>query len=504
MLGRVGEGDMSDSKEGDLFFTHNSFSGSLNVCSEQDELLAIEQPGGAFDNTQLSLAEVTQGLFEHAKPYQNGAALCIKVEKIDEDGQKLSQIEASDKTSAKRGIGFVYDEEVLARNDERIPLNTMKTTSWNLKVWNEWVAERNSLPVNPDDQFCRAPSAEILCTICDYELSFWLSKFVYEVRKRGGEVYPPKTVYQICSGIQRYLRNNGVPGLEIFKSANFKLFQDAIDSEMKRLTREGVGTTIKQAEPILQEEEEIMWKKGLLGDKDPKTLLYTLVFLFGKFFGLRSGEEHRQLTFSQLKITEGTSTERTRLQYKSHGKKNHGRGLEDRNIVELQENVEKPERCVVRLYKLYVSRCPNDVKQDEMFYLTPKKECNFDSNLWYTKTPIGKNSLRYVVANLCKEAGIKGYKTNYSPRATTCSLGLSRGVPDKLIMGRTGQKGTSSLNTYQRVSVKRKELVSDILQRNKNSFSNEPESKKAKIERSTSQQSSPVFNLTNCTVVFKL
>ena len=64
---------------------------------------------------------------------------------------------------------------------------------------------------SPDDQFCIAPSAEILCTICDYELSFWLSKFVYEVRKRGGEVYPPKTLYHICSGI---LRNNGVPGLE--------------------------------------------------------------------------------------------------------------------------------------------------------------------------------------------------------------------------------------------------------------------------------------------------
>ena len=90
---------------------------------------------------------------------------------------------------------------------------------------------------------------------------------------------------------------------------------------MKHLTRKGVGTTKKQAEPILQE-EEIMWLKGLLGDKDPKTLLYTLVFLFGKFFALRSGGEHRQLTFSQLKIIEGTSTERTRLQYKSHDKKN--------------------------------------------------------------------------------------------------------------------------------------------------------------------------------------
>ena len=288
-----------------------------------------------------------------------------------------------------------------------------------------------------------------------------------------------------------------------------RIFSGITHSEMKRLTRKGVGTTKKQAEPILQqEEEEIMWEKGLLGDKDPKTLLHTLVFLFGKFFVLRSGEEHRQLTFSQLKINEGTSTERTRLQYKSHGEKNHGGGLKDRNVtskvVEQHENVEKPERCVVRLYKLYVSKCLKDVKQDEMFYLTPKKECNLDSNLWYTKTPIGKNTLRNIVANLCKEADIKGYKTNHSLRAMTCSLGLSRGVPDKLIMGCTGHKNMSSLHTYQRVSVKEKELVSDILQENKTSFSNEPEAKKSKIEESTSKVSSSVFNFTNCSVVLKL
>ena len=217
---RVGVENMSESEDDDLFLTQNSFIGSLNVCSEQDELLAMEQPGGAYDNMLHSFTKVTRGLFEHGKPCQNVAAVCSKVEEIDEDGQKLSQVEASEKTSAKRGIAIVNDKEVLARNGERIPLNTKKTTSWNLKVWNEWAAERNSLPVNPSDQFSIAPSAEILCTICDYELSFWLSKFVYEVHKRGGEVYPPKTLYQICVGIQRHLRNNGVPGLEIFKSAN--------------------------------------------------------------------------------------------------------------------------------------------------------------------------------------------------------------------------------------------------------------------------------------------
>ena len=97
----------------------------------------------------------------------------------------------------------------------------------------------------------------------------------------------------MCVGIQRHLRVNGLAALEIFKSPDNKLFQDAIDSEMKRLTRKGVGVVTKQAEPIAPHEEEVMRENGVLGDQDPKTLLHTLVFLFTKFFALRSGEERR-------------------------------------------------------------------------------------------------------------------------------------------------------------------------------------------------------------------
>ena len=73
---------------------------------------------------------------------------------------------------------------------------------------------------------------------------------MYEVRKKGGGLYPPKTLYQLCVGIQRHVRNNGLAALEIFKSPDYKLFQDAFDSEMKRLTRKGVALVTKQAEPI--------------------------------------------------------------------------------------------------------------------------------------------------------------------------------------------------------------------------------------------------------------
>ena len=67
---------------------------------------------------------------------------------------------------------------------------------------------------------------------------------------------------------------------------------------------------------------------------------------------------------------------------------------------------------------------------------------------------------------------------NHSLRATTCSLGLSMGVPDKLITERTGHKSLNSLHTYQRVSAKERESVSDVLKGSKSTFLEEAERKK--------------------------
>lgn len=74
-----------------------------------------------------------------------------------------------------------------------------------------------------------------------------------------------------------------------------------------------------------------MWKEGVLGDSDPKALLNTLVFMFGKYFSFRSGEEHRQLKFGQIKVVEGKYGESTSfLQYTSFGEKNYAGGLKHR------------------------------------------------------------------------------------------------------------------------------------------------------------------------------
>ncbi len=72
---------------------------------------------------------------------------------------------------------------------------------------------------------------------------------------------------------------------------------------MKRLQSKGLGSKKRQAEPLSLDEEEILWEKGLLGDKDPHTLLdTTMVFCNGLYFALRSGREHRQLRLRPCQI----------------------------------------------------------------------------------------------------------------------------------------------------------------------------------------------------------
>ena len=93
----------------------------------------------------------------------------------------------------------------------------------------------------------------------------------------------------------RFLRWNGKPELDIFRDSNFADFRASLDSEMKRLQSEGYGTKTKQAEVLTEEDEDILWEKGILGSENPQSLLNSVIFYNRLYFALRSGREHRQL-----------------------------------------------------------------------------------------------------------------------------------------------------------------------------------------------------------------
>ena len=187
-------------------------------------------------------------------------------------------------SSSSRFNELKTDSDLEEAKASSIPENTRKNTSWAVNVWKAWSAHRrktcSSVTEWPIHLFIAQPQ----------DLDYWLSKFVLEAKKESGEPYPPDTLYGICAGLLRYIRERR-PEINIFKDYQYTGFRKTLDGEMKRLRSAGIDMKKRQAELISVEEEDTLWQKGVLGEHDPQTLLDTMLFLCGIHFALaqRSG-----------------------------------------------------------------------------------------------------------------------------------------------------------------------------------------------------------------------
>ena len=169
------------------------------------------------------------------------------------------------------------EEEVKQVRQARIPKKTQIDTRYCIRIWKTWSEHRNSVEKNglvPED----------ITTLDGEQLQYWLSHFVLEVRKKSGLEYPPNTLHHICCGLQRHLRENGRPEIDIFKDSNFTDFCATLDGEMKCLQSLGLGTKKRQAEPLTEAEENLLWSSGALGDHSLQALVDTIFFMNGIYF----------------------------------------------------------------------------------------------------------------------------------------------------------------------------------------------------------------------------
>ena len=113
-----------------------------------------------------------------------------------------------------------------------IPPNTVKNTSWALKVFLEWLCAQSESVSNqkcPEDLFEKPETAS---------LNYWIPRFVAEARKQDGKLYPAKTIYQLLAGLQRHM-NPLAPKFLDQGNPRFRDIHHACDSTHRELHQQG-------------------------------------------------------------------------------------------------------------------------------------------------------------------------------------------------------------------------------------------------------------------------
>jgi hypothetical protein len=350
----------------------------------------------------------------------------------------------------------VTHEEIEKRIAASQPESTKKKMKWAVKMFMDW---QQSQPSGSSRGACQELSQFEVS-----ELSTILPKFLFEVRKKNGENYPSKTLYEVFAMINYYLVTEAKWKTSLFKDPSFDKARRALEAKMKENARAGLTSGGNKSLFISKPIEDGLWESGILGSDNPSTLLNTVIYLIGIHFALRGGEELRRLRHGDLaQIKSAVDSNGTRcLVYHEDVSKTRQGGIKSISIKPKQlygyHNDVNHERCLVCLLKKYEDKRPPDVTTDALF-LTPLKN-GYSAAKWYKNMPLGKNMLANVVKTIM--IGCEGRYTNQSLRRTAATRLFQEDVSDDLIRFQTGHRSSAVLEYKEPSSEQLKTMSANL------------------------------------------
>lgn len=226
-----------------------------------------------------------------------------------------------------------------------------------------------------------------LLSMTPEELNYALCLFIKEVRQRDGTAPSPCHIYLQCLGIQQYLHEQGRQD-NIFADPQYEMFTGCFHSIFSQ-----AHETSKESQEHIR--EEVLWQARQLGDHSPVVLLNTLMYFNVKYFRLHTVDQHLHLTLADVTEQEQESPEGGQPMkiLRSTAAACQEQGSKHLHCDQPQ-NLENPHRCPVKLYQLYLSKCPDAVKsQQGAYYMLPDRTCNPETAVWYSNSPLGKDTI---------------------------------------------------------------------------------------------------------------
>ena len=218
----------------------------------------------------------------------------------DSEKENCSPVKESMSTmkDARFGTKLTGEKELEVYSKGFVPKNTDSNTAWavqNFEAWCEWRQNKNPeepVPVN----LLEANNA--------ISLNKWLSLYLIETRRKDGREFPSSTLDCLLSGLYRHTRKLNPYAVNFMdeKDGAFVGLRGVRDNIARQRREEGIGASVKHAEAVSRDEEEKLWKSGLLSVDTPRGLANAVFFSNGKKLCLRGGHEHYNLKLSQFQF----------------------------------------------------------------------------------------------------------------------------------------------------------------------------------------------------------
>ena len=330
--------------------------------------------------------------------------------------------------------------------------HTSKATSTCLRTYIRWAANNNK-------------TVEIHTIESPVELNRVLECFFASIKKLDGTEYEPVSLCALEAAIDRHLKEMGSPH-QIFKDLAFSGSRNVLEGRGKYLRNElGMGKHPNKASSMTRQEEEILWDSAQLGSSDGRTLVHTMWWLMTMHFGMRSREEHYAMKIEDLVIRKGDNNMEY-ITFSENATKTRQGGLRKKErLITPKMFATGLSRCPVSLFREYVRRRPESIREYGPFYLAiierPATE------VWYKVSRLGINYISGIMKKMTNDnvqlSESEKRFTNHTARKTLIKKLKSNQVPKSEIIRITGHSRESGLDPYDSGDESEQQLYSNII-----------------------------------------
>ena len=332
------------------------------------------------------------------------------------------------------------------------PANTKVKTQSDMKAW-KWFC----LQQDENRELCDIPADELNLLLC---------KFFKTVKKLDGTEYEPVSLTCFQRSLQRSLNERG-SDMNIIDGDKFKLSREVLSAKRRQLVVEhGKGNKPNAARELTKGEEDKLFECGEFGTSNPTVLQRTLWWIIALHFGFRARDESRRLKWGDVTLEKDPETENDILVWRYERGSKTRQGQDKPYAVRAFHPTAQAtgtERCPVKIYKEFARHRPLEMnKPDSPFYLAVKHQRKPDDDVWYMRSPLGKNEIGKFLSTA---ASLQGRVTNHSVRKTCISRLLDANVSNNFVAQLSGHRNLKSLDAYKSASYEHQRRMSLALSR---------------------------------------